>query len=40
MAKNSSESQKTVLRRLYDLGSRFETAAERTIVRLLRRLHR
>jgi len=40
MAKNSFESQKTVLRRLYDLGSRLEIAAERTFVRLLRRLHR
>ena len=37
MAKNSSESQKTVLRRLYDLGSRFETAAERVIYLLVRR---
>ena len=40
MAKNSSGSQKTLLRKLYDLGSRLETAAERTIVRLLRSLHR
>ena len=40
MAKNSSESQKTVLRKLYDLGSRLEIAAERTVVRLLSRLHR
>ena len=37
MAKNSSESQKTVLRRLYDLGSRFEAAAERVIYLLVRR---
>lgn len=40
MAKKSSGSQKTLLRKLYDLGSRLEIAAERTIVRLLRRLHR
>ncbi len=37
MAKNSSESKKTVLRKLYDLGSRFETAAERVIYLLVRR---
>ena len=37
MAKKSSGTQKTLLRKLYDLGSWLETAAERTIVRLLRR---
>ena len=37
MAKKSSGSQKTVLRKLYDLGSRFEAAAERVITLLVRR---
>ena len=31
---------KTVLRRLYDLGSRFEITAERAIILLIRKLRR
>ena len=40
MMKKSSADHKTTLRKLYDLGSRLETAAERTIVRLFRRLRK
>ncbi len=31
---------KTVIRRLYDLGSRIEIAAERAIVRIFRKLRK
>ena len=40
MAGKSSGNRKTTLRKLYDLGSRLETAAERMIVRLIRKLHK
>ena len=40
MAKKSSANQKTTLRKLYDLGSHLETAAERAIIRLIRRLRK
>ncbi len=37
MMKKSSADHKTTLRKLYDLGSRLETAAERIITRLILR---